>query len=123
MTPLIVVTVSCLILGFGHIGWGIIHPVKAMRDSGIDQVVPASFHACWYHVSLIFFATAGLIIWHLAVASVNPDLFVLLGFLIFGCWLTYLGTLLFYPMLWRIAWFQMGLIPFLLANLAYAIYQ
>lgn len=120
--PLVVVIVCCLILGIGHIGWGIVHPVKAMNAAETDPVVPASFHACWYHISLIFFTTAGLLIWHLSVAPVSSELFILLGFLIFGCWLTYFGTLVFFPKLWRIAWFQMGLIPFLLANMAYGLW-
>ncbi len=68
-------------------------------------------------------ATAGLLIWHLAIAPVSTNLMILLGALLFGCWLTYLGTLLFYPKLWRIAWFQMALIPILLGNLGYGINQ
>ena len=119
--PFIFVIVACLILCFGHIGWGIIHPFKAIKASDIDPVVPASLHACWYHISIIFFATAALLIWHLVVAPVSLDLLVLLGLLILGGWLTYLGTLLFYPKLWRIAWFQMALIPILLGCLAYGI--
>lgn len=122
MIPFVIVIICCVILGLGHIGWGIIHPVRAMKKSDLDEVIPASYHACWYHISLIFFTTAGVSVWHLAVNQISTDVLVVLGFLIFGCWLTYLGTLLYYPKLWRIAWFQMALIPFLLANLAYAIY-
>ena len=122
MIPFVIVIVCCLILGLGHIGWGIIHPIKAMKNAGIDPVIPASFHACWYHISLIFLTTAGILIWHLAIAPVGHDLLLLLGFLVFGCWLTYFGTLLFFPKLWRIAWFQMALIPFLLANLVYGVW-
>ena len=122
MIPFIIVIVCCLILGSGHIWWGMVHPVKAMSSSNVDDVVPASYHASWYHISLIFFTTVGVIVWHLAVSEVAVGVVEVLGFLIFGCWLTFLGTLLYYPKLWRIAWFQMALIPFLLANLAYAIY-
>jgi len=123
MIPFIIVILSCLILGIGHIGWAFVYPLKALKSAKVDPVITASLHACWYHISLIFFATAGMLIWHLAVAPVSTNLLMLLGALIFGCWLTYLGTLLFYPKLWRIAWFQMALIPILLGNLAYGINQ
>jgi hypothetical protein len=121
MIPFIVVIVSCLVLGIGHIGWAFVYPLKALKAANVDPVITASLHACWYHISLIFFATAGLLVWHLTVQVISSGVLVLLGALIFSCWLTYLGTLLFHPKLWRIAWFQMILIPVLLGNLAYGI--
>ena len=121
MTSFLFVIVACLILCFGHIGWGLIHPFRALREQPIDPVVPASLHGCWYHISIIFFATAALSAWHLAIAPVPTNLLALLGVLLFCCWLSYLITQLFFPQFWRIAWFQMALIPAMLASLAYGI--
>jgi hypothetical protein len=118
-----IVITACLILCVGHVGWGIIHPFKAAKDSNTPPVFLASLHACWYHISILFFVTAALLSWHLLVDAVSVDVMMLLWVLIFGSWLSYLATLLFFPQLWRIAWFQMVLIVVLLASLASGIYE
>ena len=123
MMAFYVVIAACLILGTGHIGWGIIHPFKALRESNADLVVRASLHACWYHISVIFYATAGLLLWHVAVSPISTDLMTLMWVLIFFCWLCYLGALILFPQFWRIAWFQMVLIVVLLLSLGYGIYD
>lgn len=121
MIPFVFVIAASLILCFGHIGWGLVHPFKVLRGEAIDPVVRASLHSCWYHISILFFALAALSTWHIAVSPVPASLLMLLGALLFGCWLSYLITLLFFPQFWRIAWFQMALIPAMLASLAYGI--
>ena len=121
MIPFYVVIAACLVLGTGHVGWGIIHPFKELRDSNAGLVVRASLHACWYHITVIFYLTAAILLWHVAVAPVSIDVMYLLCVLIFLCWLCYLGALLAFPQFWRIAWFQIVLIAVLLLSFGYGI--
>ncbi len=122
MSPFIITIATCLILGVGHIGWGNVHTVKALKASNAEAVVIASYHACWYHISIIFLTTAGYLAWHLWVAPVSSAPLLLLWGLIFACYLTYWGALIAYPELWPIAWGQMVVIPILLISFGYGIY-
>ncbi len=123
MSPLIITIATCLILGIGHIGWGQAHTVKELKASNAAPVVTASYHACWYHISIIFLTTAGYLLWHLLVAPVPVGHLLLLWGLIFGCYLTYWGALIAYPQLWPIAWGQMVVILVLLISFGCGIYQ
>ena len=122
MSPYLITITTCLILGLGHVGWGIVHPVKALKESNADPVIVASYHACWYHISIIFLATAGYLGWHLMIAPIALGPLILLWGLIFACYLTYWGALIAYPQLWPIAWGQMAVIPILLISFGYGLY-
>ena len=123
MSPFVVTIATCLILGIGHVGWGQAHTIKALKESDAAPVIVASYHACWYHISIIFLTTAGYLTWHLGVAPVALDVLVLLWGLIGACYLTYWGALIAYPQLWPIAWGQMVVIPILLVSFGVGIYQ
>lgn len=116
-----VVIAACLILGTGHVGWGIIHPFRELKDSDAGLVVRASLHACWYHITVIFYSTAGVLAWHMGIEAVSLQVMALLWILILFCWFCYLGALLAFPQFWRIAWFQMVLIVILLLCFAHGI--
>ena len=119
MTPLLIASSICLFLSVGHIWWGLVHPFRALQVADIDEVVPASLHACWYHVSIVFFVTAASCVYHVAASPLSIDLFAVLWILNFLCWLCYLGVLYFYPRLWRIAWGQVLLIAIVLVSLGW----
>ncbi len=123
MSPFIVTIATCLILGIGHVGWGNAHTVKELKASNAAPVIIASYHACWYHISIIFLTTASYLIWHIWVSPVSVEPLLLLWGLIGACYLTYWGALLAYPQLWPIAWGQMVIIPVLLISFGYGIYM
>jgi len=112
---------SSLLLGVGHIVWGIQNPFKILKESDIDPMVAASLHACWYHISIIFFLTVALLAWHLSVAPVSSEMLKLMWVLIFGCWLNYLVSLAFHRHIWKDVRFQITLILILLSFFAYGI--
>ena len=49
-----VVVVISLILAFGHIWWGRQVTLKDLDALGNPVRILASYHACWYHISIIF---------------------------------------------------------------------
>ena len=119
MIALPIVVLICLFLSAGHIRWGLDHPFRILRESTIDEVVPASLHACWYHVSVVFLVTALACLTHMAALPLSTDAFVLLWLLNFLCWLCYLGTLYFFPGLWKAVWPQIVLIAIVLGSLGW----
>lgn len=119
MAPLLIAAGICLFLSVGHVWWGFVHPFRAIAESEIDEVVPASLHACWYHVSIVFFVTAACCIYHAAVSDLSFDLMAVLWILNLLCWLCYLGVLYAYPKLWRLAWGQVVLIGVVLGMLGW----
>jgi len=123
VTAYLIALTACLVLGIGHIGWGIAHPFKALAESNAPSIVAASLHACWYHISIIFIMTAGFQIWHLAVTPVSLGILSVMWALIFLCYLTYWGALLYFPENWPAAWGQMVIIPILLGSFAYGIWS
>ncbi|NQU36274.1 MAG: hypothetical protein HQ526_01600 [Actinobacteria bacterium] len=119
MTPLLIAAGICLFLSVGHVWWGLVHPFRVLADAEIDEVVPASLHACWYHVSIVFFVTAGSCVYHAMIARLSLDVFAVLWIMNLLCWLCYLGVLWAYPRLWRIAWGQVVLIAIVLVLLGW----
>ena len=119
MTPLLIVAGICLFLSVGHIWWGFVHPFRVLAEADVDEVVPASLHACWYHVSIVFLVTAGCCVYHVSASALSVDAFAILWILNLLCWLCYLGVLFFYPRLWRFAWGQVVLIAVVLGSLGW----
>lgn len=121
MAPLLIAAGICAFLAVGHVWWGFVHPFRVLAANEVDEVVPASLHACWYHVSVVFLVTAGACVHTAAVAPLSRDALSLLWLLNFLCWLCYLGVLWFHPKLWRIAWGQVLLIAIVLGSLGWHI--
>ena len=117
MNPFLVVAVTCTILAFGHVWWGIVHPLPALKKLDPDPIVIASYHACWYHISVVFLVSAVLNVWHVYYSQLPVEVLWVLWVIIFGCWLAYWGVLVRFPALWRVAWGQMALIALVLASL------
>ena len=118
MNPFLVVAIVCTILAFGHVWWGIVHPLPALKKLNPEPVVTASYHACWYHISVVFLVSAGICLWHVYFARMPVEVLWVAWVMIFGCWLAYWGVLIKWPVLWRIAWGQMALIALVLTSLA-----
>ena len=113
----IAVVLISLVLAIGHVWWGKQHPLKKLDELGNPVVVLASYHACWYHISIVFFATAVVSILDLAGTDISSQLFWLMLVIIFGCWVTYLGVLYHYPSMRKLGWGQVVLILILMVNL------
>ena len=117
MIPSVIVIVISLFLAVGHIWWGMRHPVKEIRQLGNPTKVIASYHACWYHISIVFLAAAVVVLIDLVFGTISNQLLWGLWAIIFGCWLTYLGVVAAYPSMRRLGWGQILLILVLLVNL------
>jgi hypothetical protein len=119
MNPFLVVAFVAL----GHIWWGFVHPMPALRKLNADPIIVASYHSCWYHISVVFLVTAACMLWHFYTAALSIQAMWILWVTIFGCWLSYWGVLLNVPTFWRIAWGQMALIALLLLSLGLGAYS
>lgn len=117
MVPGIIVITIASILAVGHIWWGKQVPLKNLAELGNPIPVLASYHACWYHISIIFGFTAVASAAHLLTSWANSELLWALWIIIFGCWLTYLGVVYRYPSMRRLGWGQITLIFVLLIAL------
>lgn len=117
MTSLFIAAGICSFLAVGHVWWGFVHPFRVLSETEIDEVVPGSLHACWYHVSVVFGVTAACCIYHVTVEKLSFDLMLVLWILNFLCWACYLGVLYAYPKLWRVGWGQVVLIAVVLGIL------
>lgn len=117
MIPSILAIIISLALAFGHIWWGIQHPLKELQRLGNPTKVVASYHACWYHISIIFLASASVIALSLFQGSVWSQTLWVLWAIIFGCWITYLVVVYRYPSMRKLGWGQIVLILVLLVNL------
>ncbi len=111
------VVLIALFLALGHIWWGRQIPLKALEALGNPIPVVASYHACWYHVSIVFLVTALVAGAHVLSAWRNPELLWALWLIVFGCWLSYLGVVYAYPSMRRLGWGQILLMLILLINL------
>lgn len=116
ISGLLVIAIS-LFLAAGHIWWGKRVTLKALESVGNPIPIVASYHACWYHISIIFVATAILSGAHLFSPWRNAEVLWVLWVIIFGCWLTYLGVVYVYPSMRKLGWGQILLILILLINL------
>ena len=117
MIPGVVVVVISLVLAVGHIWWGLQHPVREIRKLGNPTTVIASYHACWYHISIIFLTAAVVVVIELIFGGVSSQLLWGVWAIIFGCWLTYLGVVAAYPSMRKLGWGQIVLILILLVIL------
>ena len=117
MIPSILAIAISLILAFGHIWWGKQHPLKELQRLGNPTTTLASYHACWYHISIVFLVCAGLVLANLVNRSISSQTLWVVWTIIFGCWLTYLGVVYRYPSMRKLGWGQIVLIFILLVNL------
>ena len=117
MIPSVLVIAISLFLAVGHIWWGMTYPVKEIRELGNPTTTIASYHACWYHISIVFLVTAIVIAINLVFGTISNQLLWGLWAIIFGCWLTYLWVVAAYPSMRKLGWGQIGLILVLLVNL------
>ena len=117
MIPGILVVVIALFLAVGHIWWGRRVPLRALEALGNPVQIVASYHACWYHISILFLVTAIVSGAQLLSSWRNPEVLWVLWAVIFGCWLTYLGVVYVYPSMRKLGWGQILLILVLLISL------
>ena len=113
----ILVVVISLFLAFGHIWWGNRVTLKALEEVGNPVRIVASYHACWYHISIIFVVTAVASGLHMFSSWSNAGVLWVLWGIILGCWITYLGVVYAYPSMRKLGWGQILLILILLINL------
>ena len=113
------VVLIAVILAFGHVWWGRQVPLKEMERLGNPVPIVASYHACWYHISIVFLVTAAASAAHALTSWRNPELLWALWIIVFGCWVTYLGVVYFYPSMRRLGWGQITLMLVLLVSLGW----
>jgi hypothetical protein len=117
MLSSILIIVICLILAPGHIWWGYQHPIKEMAEIGNPTKIVASYHACWYHISILLLATATVVAAHAFSSWANPELLWFLWATNLAFLFPYLGVVYHYPSMRRLGWGQITLIIIMLINL------
>lgn len=116
ISGILVIAIS-LFLALGHIWWGKRVTLKELAALGNPIPVVASYHACWYHISIVFVATAVASGLHIFSSWSNAGVLWVLWVIILGCWITYLGVVYAYPSMRKLGWGQILLIFILLINL------
>lgn len=117
MISAILIIVISLVLAIGHVWWGKQIPLKHLEELGNPIPVVASYHASWYHISIIFLVTAVVSGAQAFTSWSNAEVLWVLWIIIFGCWTTFLGVVYAYPMMRKLGWGQIALIIILLINL------
>jgi hypothetical protein len=110
----LLVVLIAVTLAFGHVWWGRQVPLKELERLGNPVPILASYHACWYHISIVFLVTAAVSAAHALTSWRNPELLWVLWIIVFGCWVTYLGVVYAYPSMRRLGWGQITLMLVLL---------